>query len=106
MRRDPVLFSDVFLKMQELKKNNDNFTTSKIILDLKESLMKDNDFFLGNPKGEKVIGEFFDYNCGYCKRNFTELIIDCLTDRDIFYFFVYLIVMNVIYFFFTLFVLP
>ena len=74
---EPALFSDVFLKMQELKKNNDNAKTSKIILDLKESLMKDNDFFLGNPKGEKVIIEFFDYNCGYCKKSLdavTELL--------------------------------
>ena len=74
---DPVLFSDIFLKMQEVKKNNDTFTTSKIILDLKESLMKDNNFFLGNPKGKKVIVEFFDYNCGYCKKSLdavTELL--------------------------------
>ena len=80
---EPALFSDVFLKMQELKKNNDSAKTSKIILDLKESLLKDNDFFLGNPKGEKVIIEFFDYNCGYCKRNFTELMELILEDKEI-----------------------
>ena len=81
--KDPVLFSDVFLKMQEVKKSNETFTTSKIILDLKESLMKDNNFFLGNPKGEKVIVEFFDYNCGYCKRNFSELMELILEDKEI-----------------------
>jgi len=80
---DPVLFSDIFLKMQEVKKNNDTFTTSKIILDLKESLMKDNNFFLGNPKGKKVIVEFFDYNCGYCKRSFIELMELILEDKEV-----------------------
>lgn len=27
----------------------------------------------GNPKGDITIVEFFDYNCGYCKRGFPEL---------------------------------
>ncbi len=26
------------------------------------------DLSLGNPKGKVTIVEFFDYNCGYCKR--------------------------------------
>ncbi|MCB1519649.1 MAG: DsbA family protein [Hyphomicrobiaceae bacterium] len=27
----------------------------------------------GNPKGDVTIVEFFDYNCGYCKRGFSEI---------------------------------
>jgi protein-disulfide isomerase len=27
----------------------------------------------GNPKGDITVVEFFDYNCGYCKRGFPEL---------------------------------
>ncbi|MCH9808375.1 MAG: DsbA family protein [Alphaproteobacteria bacterium] len=27
----------------------------------------------GNPKGDITIVEFFDYNCGFCKRGFTEV---------------------------------
>ncbi|EKA5635847.1 thioredoxin domain-containing protein [Vibrio navarrensis] len=27
-----------------------------------------NDPFIGNPNGKKVVVEFIDYNCGYCKR--------------------------------------
>jgi protein-disulfide isomerase len=29
---------------------------------------------LGNPKGDVTVVEFFDYNCGYCKRALTDLI--------------------------------
>lgn len=28
---------------------------------------------VGNPSGDITIVEFFDYNCGYCKRAFTEI---------------------------------
>lgn len=28
---------------------------------------------VGNPKGDITVVEFFDYNCGYCKKAFTEV---------------------------------
>ena len=34
----------------------------------------------GNPKGDIAMVEFFDYNCGYCKRGFPELAK--LIDKD------------------------
>jgi protein-disulfide isomerase len=34
----------------------------------------------GNPKGDITVVEFFDYNCGYCKRGFPELAK--LIDKD------------------------
>lgn len=35
---------------------------------------------LGNPKGDVTIVEFFDYNCGYCKRAMADMI--GLVERD------------------------
>jgi protein-disulfide isomerase len=29
---------------------------------------------LGNPKGDVTMVEFFDYNCGYCKRAMTDML--------------------------------
>lgn len=29
---------------------------------------------LGNPKGDVTVVEFFDYNCGFCKRALTDLL--------------------------------
>ncbi len=34
----------------------------------------------GNPNGDITVVEFFDYNCGYCKRGFSE--IQKLVDKD------------------------
>ncbi|WP_234189317.1 DsbA family protein [Shinella sp. NM-101] len=31
------------------------------------------DIALGNPKGDVTIVEFFDYNCGYCKRALSDM---------------------------------
>ncbi|TBW33648.1 DsbA family protein [Siculibacillus lacustris] len=35
---------------------------------------------LGNPKGDVTLVEFFDYNCGYCKRALPDML--GLIDRD------------------------
>ena len=32
-----------------------------------------NDAVLGNPKGSVTLVEFFDYNCGYCKKSYPDL---------------------------------
>lgn len=33
-----------------------------------------NDVVLGNPNGDVTLVEFFDYNCGYCKRALSDMI--------------------------------
>ncbi|PLX34053.1 MAG: disulfide bond formation protein DsbA [Hyphomicrobiales bacterium] len=38
------------------------------------------DVVLGNPKGDVTLVEFFDYNCGYCKRALKDLLT--LIDED------------------------
>lgn len=32
-----------------------------------------NDVVLGNPRGKVTLVEFFDYNCGYCKRSLDDI---------------------------------
>jgi protein-disulfide isomerase len=40
----------------------------------RDALFNDKDApFLGNEKGDVVVVEFFDYNCGYCKRVLPEV---------------------------------
>jgi protein-disulfide isomerase len=46
----------------------------KIILEKKASIFKaPTDFVWGNPKGNVTVVEFFDYNCGWCKKAVDEL---------------------------------
>lgn len=37
----------------------------------------------GNPKGDVTIVEFFDYNCGYCKQAFTDLMTLVEQDKNL-----------------------
>ena len=46
-------------------------------------LVKNDNLFLGNKNGKEVIIEFFDYNCGYCKRSFPEIMELVSENRDI-----------------------
>ena len=41
-----------------------------------------NGLYLGNPNGKKVIVEFFDYNCSYCKKAHED-IKKLLKDQDV-----------------------
>jgi protein-disulfide isomerase len=37
----------------------------------------------GNPKGSVTLVEFFDYNCGYCKRAFPDVMKMVEADKDL-----------------------
>ena len=48
-----------------------------------EDLIRNDYLFLGNKKGKDIIIEFFDYNCGYCKRSFPEIMELVSENKDI-----------------------
>ena len=48
-----------------------------------EDLMRNDYLFLGNKNGKDIIIEFFDYNCGYCKRSFSEIMELVSENKDI-----------------------
>src|SRR5215216_4808906 len=41
------------------------------------------DLVLGNPVAKMTVVEFFDYNCGYCKRALPEVAKLIESDRDV-----------------------
>jgi len=46
----------------------------------KDIFQNPNDYVAGNPKGDVTMVEFFDYNCGWCKKGFPEVM--SLLDQD------------------------
>lgn len=47
---------------------------AKIIAENHDSIFNDpNDAVYGNPKGDVTVVEFYDYNCGYCKRAMPDM---------------------------------
>lgn len=41
------------------------------------------DFVVGNPNGKVTMVEFFDYNCGWCKKGFPEVLALIESDKDL-----------------------
>jgi protein-disulfide isomerase len=41
------------------------------------------DFVAGNPNGKVTMVEFFDYNCGWCKKGFPEVLSMIESDKDL-----------------------
>lgn len=60
-----------FQKKQEDEANKESEVKAR---DLLASLKDDKTVaVVGNPKGDVTVVEFFDYNCGYCKKAFEEI---------------------------------
>ncbi len=69
---------EVFLEIQSaLESKMEQVQAEKLKLALAahaDTLFRDpNAPVAGNPKGDVVVVEFFDYNCGYCKRGFADV---------------------------------
>lgn len=63
--------------MVELEKRQTAAESEKHKVAVKENAQElfngRNQVTLGNPKGDVTFVEFFDYNCGYCKRAFSDV---------------------------------
>ena len=75
---------EVFLEIQQaLETKMEKMQSEKLKVAITENaaeIFRQPDAALaGNPKGDITVVEFFDYNCGYCKRGFPSMIE---ADRD------------------------
>jgi len=68
--------------LDKLEINEEQNVIKNIALYYKD-LVKNDNLFLGNKNGKEVIIEFFDYNCGYCKRSFPEIMELVSENKDI-----------------------
>ena len=49
----------------------------------KEIFNASHDYVAGNPKGDVTIVEFFDYNCGFCRRAFKDVLKVIEKDKNV-----------------------
>ncbi|MBX9459436.1 MAG: DsbA family protein [Rhizobium sp.] len=69
----------------EKKQTDERLALAKVaVKDNAEAIFNSpNDFALGNPQGKTTIVEFFDYNCGYCKRALSDMEAIIKSDPDV-----------------------
>ncbi|WP_158808303.1 DsbA family protein [Beijerinckia sp. L45] len=70
----PEVLRDAITALDEKEKAAEADTRKKALTDLAGPIYNSPDgFVIGNPKGSVTLVEFFDYNCGYCKRALDDL---------------------------------
>lgn len=66
---NPKIIEEAFFKLQEIRDQEKLTQASSAITDRRQLLEEDpNAPVLGNIDGDVTLVEFFDYNCGFCKR--------------------------------------
>lgn len=65
---NPELMRDVFAELERRQEAAQQLAREKALRDSQEALFAGDDIILGNPEGDVTLVEFFDFNCGFCKR--------------------------------------
>lgn len=75
---NPEVISEAVIELNKRQKASADAATRKSIADQSNKIFNSsNQAVVGNPAGDITLVEFFDYNCGYCKKSLetvTQLI--------------------------------
>lgn len=78
---NPEILMDMQEALQQKQMEAQQQQAEAAIAENKQAIFNaKHDIALGNPNGDVTIVEFFDYNCGYCKRALTDM--DALLEAD------------------------
>ncbi|MDY0029121.1 MAG: DsbA family protein [Pseudobdellovibrionaceae bacterium] len=81
---NPEVLIDSVNKMRENQQKAQEEDAQKSIEKYKEHLFEDKLIpEIGNPKGDITVVEFFDFNCGYCKRAFDTVNEAVQNDKNL-----------------------
>ncbi|MFY0614012.1 MAG: DsbA family protein [Hyphomicrobiaceae bacterium] len=79
--KNPEVLVEVSAELDRRRKAEEAGKQSRVLISEKKSIFRSpHDFVLGNPKGDITVVEYFDYNCGWCKRALDE--VNKLTSSD------------------------
>ncbi|EJW21833.1 hypothetical protein IMCC14465_02270 [alpha proteobacterium IMCC14465] len=75
LMKNPAVMAEVFENTQKYLIAEDERRQLQTLMDNSDALYNDKrDFSVGSPDAPITIVEFFDYNCGYCKRAFPDIM--------------------------------
>jgi protein-disulfide isomerase len=80
----PEVMQDVMTELEKRQQAADVEKHRTAIVENKATLFSSpHQVVLGNPQGSVTMVEFFDYNCGYCKRAMTDMLTLIKTDGNL-----------------------
>jgi protein-disulfide isomerase len=72
--RNPEVIQEALVELEKRQKDAEKTAMRQTLSELSGALVNSpRNIVLGNPQGDVTLVEFFDYNCGYCKRSLTDL---------------------------------
>jgi len=81
---NPEILRDMQQALDAKEKEEQRLAHIQVIKDAKSDIFNAAyDGVVGNPEGKTTIVEFYDYNCGYCKRANTDMIALTAADPDL-----------------------
>lgn len=81
LTKNPEILVAMTTELDRRQKEEQDVQQTKAISDNADALFRsDKSYTAGNPDGDVTVVEFFDYNCGYCRRAMPEVVK--LTDND------------------------
>ena len=79
--KHPEIVQEALVELDRRQKDAENEARLKITANSDSKLYRSaNHVVIGNPKGDVTLVEFFDYNCGYCKKGLPD--VQKLVDTD------------------------
>ncbi len=80
----PEIIQEALQALDQKKKDEEEAARASIIAAMKDTLYSSKrQVILGNPSAPITLVEFFDYNCGYCKRALGDTLAMLDQDKDV-----------------------
>jgi protein-disulfide isomerase len=83
LQQNPELVYEALMNYQQKKQEEMTKAAEVAVTEKKEDLTHKDLPSAGNPDGDVVITEFYDYNCGYCKKAFDDVQKTLEADKNV-----------------------
>ncbi len=81
---NPQILNEMIEKLQVAERQQQEERGKVAISTNAEKIFRSaHDIVVGNPDGNVTVVEFFDYNCGYCKRSMADVLRMTEEDKDV-----------------------
>ncbi len=81
---NPEILQEMSQTLEQKQKLAEDAQRKSGLVQNAEQIFRDkSDFVAGNPNGKVTMVEFFDYNCGWCKKGFPEVVSLIESDKDL-----------------------
>lgn len=72
---NPELLEEAFQALQQRREQEAEIARAASLDQLRDKLLSfEHDPVIGNPEGEITLVEFFDYNCGFCRQAYEDVL--------------------------------